>query len=314
MAGPTASGKTDLAIKLAQEFNGEIINADSRQIYSGLDVGTNKGLLTTTNYHSFINGTDLQGFELEKSGVIGWLFSFLKPNEVFDVNQFQDYTNQLIEIITASGKLPIICGGTGLYIDALVKGYKLNSTKPNLEIREQLNKLDTPTLFAKLTELDKEKALSLNNSDKHNPHRLIRAIEVAMDKESEVKQENAEVVNEYLILYPKFEKEDLYAKIDKRVPEMFAEGMVTETKIAIENGYADTEVLNGIGYKEVQQMLNNKIDEQTAIDLTAQAHRNYAKRQITWFEGKGRAYDLNRFDFKKRYIQICDKIADFLNE
>lgn len=312
IAGPTASGKTNLAIKLAQELNGELINADSRQLYHGLDVGTNKGLLTATGEFIQNNEVKLQAYELEQSGIKGWLFNFLNPDESFDVNRFREYCLDLIERIVNKDKLPIIVGGTGLYIDALLKNYRLNDVKPDPKLRAELNLLSTPTLFTKLQELDEDKAASLNNSDRNNPHRLIRAIEIALggNNETWVQQE---VTNEYLLIYPKYEKEHLYEKINKRVPQMFDEGMITETVKAISTGYKDTEVLNGIGYKEVQQMLRGEITQEQAITLTAQAHRNYAKRQITWFEGEGRGYELHRFDFKNEIEKIVNEVREFVN-
>lgn len=318
VAGPTASGKTDFAIKLAQEFNGELINADSRQIYNGLDIGTNKGILTATNEHAFVAGKDFQAYELEHSGILGWMFNFLNPNERFTVSEFYDFALALIDLITASGKLPIIVGGTGLYIDALLKNYRMGEVLPNEALRKELSTLSAGELFARLEKVDLAKANSLNNSDKHNPRRLMRAIEIAESQNvsrSEANPANTQIPNnEYLMFYPEISKEELYAKIDKRVPEMYSGGIISETKVAILQGFEATEILNGIGYIDVKKLLKNEISEAEAISATQQGHRNYAKRQITWFEGAGRAYDLHKLNFKSDFVQATDQVADFLQK
>jgi tRNA dimethylallyltransferase len=298
VAGPTASGKTDLAIKIAQEIGGEIINADSRQIYKHLDIGTNKGNLVATNEFIDLNGKTIEAFDVENSGVLGWLFSFLDPNQDYSVAEFNADALELIDMLIAMDKIPVIVGGTGLYIDALVKGYSLNKIETDTNLREQLNKLSVDELLEKVMDLDPERFLELNQSDQSNPHRLIRAIEIAMGTTDQERNKTLKPLLDTKILYPVFERPALFAKIDQRAAMMVKEGLVAETKKAIELGFANSNPLLGIGYKAAQEFIAGKITEQQLTDLVAQDHRNYAKRQITWFEGTGRAYNLIKVDFK----------------
>ena len=131
VVGPTATGKTDLAVKLAQKFQGEIINADSRQVYKLMDIGTNKGNLNKTIFKYEYKGFKTSAYELENSGIVGWLFNIVKPNQEFNLALFQMLANGIIADIVARGRLPIITGGTGLYIDSLIKKYQLKDVAPD---------------------------------------------------------------------------------------------------------------------------------------------------------------------------------------
>lgn len=299
MCGPTASGKTDFAINLAKKIGGEIINADSRQVYQGLDIGTNKGTITPNGEFAMAGGVELKGYDLENSGITGWLFDVVKPDQQFDLNRFYEITVDLMEQIVALGKTPIICGGTGLYIDALVRGYTLNETKPDNSLRERLNKLSVPELISELQELAPQIYEGLNESDRKNPHRLIRILEKALAGTTKIEKAATPLPGwEFTMFYPEYDREELMAAINNRVPKMIEEGLVAETEAAIKQGYADSEPLNGIGYKEVCMFLKGEIKESELLPLIQTAHRQYAKRQITWFEGAGRAYSLNRVSFK----------------
>lgn len=304
VAGPTGSGKTSFAIKLAKEINGEIINADSRQVYRGFPIGTNKGKLSPTAEFISLGDQELQAYELDDSGVIGWLFNICDAKERFDVSRFYYLAGQVMEIIAAAGKVPVIVGGTGLYIDALVKGYQLPKAKPDNILRTRLNNLTALELLDELTKLNPAMAERMNQSDRHNPRRLVRAIEIASQKTPDQSEdqkliETKELLSQWKfnIYYPLYERANLFARIDQRVIEMFDQGLVAETKQALEDGYANSEILNGIGYKQVRKFLKGEITEPEAIAAVQQAHRNYAKRQITWFESGGRDYKLIRQAF-----------------
>lgn len=286
IAGPTATGKTDLAVKLAAKFNGEIINADSRQVYRFMNIGTNKGKVS------------------------GWLFDIVKPDEEFNLSHYLEFANEIIKQIAAQGKLPILVGGTGLYIDAVIKQYQLSGNQPDWELRKQLAQLSVKELFTKLQSLNSDLALSLNDSDSKNPRRLIRLIEQA--KQKNLKVNNSFPQYDYLLLYPKFSREQLYQKIDQRVEEMFAQGFIKETENLIKLGYKDCKPMQGMGYLEIQQYLQGKLPLEECKAKIKQAHRNYAARQITWFEGKGRGYNLQKFDFKKDYNLIINAVNNFL--
>jgi tRNA dimethylallyltransferase len=275
--GPTACGKTDLAIRLAKELNGELINADSRQIYKGMDIGTNKGELTPVKYKA-------GAFEFENSGIIGWLFNLVNPDQNFNVSDWQKLAYSKVDDILARGKTPILVGGTGLYLRALVENLDMQDVSENSVLRKKLNEMTTQDLQLFLIDTDDSKFEAMNNSDQNNPRRLVRAIEIALGRGNRQKagQETMAKYN-FVFKQPEWEKESLFTKIDARVDKMFAGGLIDEVKNLIASGYKNTRALSGIGYKEVINYLDKKISLEEAIRLTRTAHRNYAKRQITWF-------------------------------
>lgn len=318
IAGPTGSGKTEYAIKLAKTINGELINCDSRQVYIGMDIGTNKGLIEKTNEFIEFEGKKLNAFNIERSNIYGWLFDILKPDEQVNLAQYQRLTNLIINKIIEKGKVPILIGGTGLYLDSMAKGYELDNIEPDIKLRLKLSLLSTNDLFKKLLIVDEERAKNLNNSDAKNPRRLIRAIEQAigrrkLEKEKpENSKHNVLPKHDLYIIYPDLDREKLYEKIDARVLEMVASGLVEETKRVIEEYNKDLEVLKGIGYKEVIEYLDNKITLSEMIAKIQQGHKNYAKRQTTWFEGKGRGYELHKYNFALQEENVIEQIKEFL--
>lgn len=270
ICGPTSSGKTNFAIKLAKELNGELVNADSRQIYKYLDIGTNKtkDVIDEIPIH---------------------LLSFLNPDQRFSVFDFKKLAEETIDSIIAEGKQPILVGGTGLYIDSIVKNYQPEVNIEGSAKREALEKLSTEELQAIASDMNLLE--SLNESDRQNPRRLIRVIEKGGNQ-------NGSEISKYQIemYYPKFEWEDLKLKIENRVEQMFLEGIVEETQKVLSMGFPEDSIaLQGIGYKEVLRHIHQEIPLSECIELVKIAHRQYAKRQITWFEGTNRAYILKKF-------------------
>ncbi len=261
--GPTASGKTSMAVRLAREIGGEIINADSRQVYNYMDIGTNK--------------EDLQG-------IPGHLFDITTPDKQLSLADYQRLAYKAIHDITDRGKNPILVGGTGLYLSAVISRYKIPEIEPDLKLREELNGLSVEELQERLTKINKEKLEALNDSDRKNPRRLIRAIEKSQIKE-ESKKENELKDFEIFLIKPKYEKEELFEKIDKRVDQMFEQGFVDEVKKLLKMGYSkDLEVMKGMGYKEIIQYLNGEVTLEEAKELIKIAHKQYVKRQETWFK------------------------------
>lgn len=301
VCGPTASGKTGFAIRLAQELDGEIINADSRQIYKHMDIGTNKGKLTPNGAQEQIFGFKLQEFTLEDTTVKGWMFDLINPDQNFNVSHYRRITMELINRMYQQGKTAVITGGSGLYIDSLIRNYQFLQASPDQKLREKLEEYSVDELFDLLWEQDRSSAEQLNDSDMFNRRRLIRLLEAASQDRN-----NIPAVKEFPfafeIFYPLFEREKLYQKINRRVEEMFKDGLVEETRKLIEMGYENSRPLQGIGYKEVLLHLEGKIDHQECVRLIQQAHRNYAARQITWFEGEGRGYNLTRVKFTDEII------------
>lgn len=265
IAGPTASGKTNLAIELAKEIDGEIINADSRSIYIGMDIGTGKPT------------------EDEMINIPHHLFNIKNPDEEFSVAEFKRLANDKIEEIHDRGKTPIIVGGTGLYIDALVYNFNLREEKGNKKLRERLDKKSTKGLFNELKKKDPKTAEII---DSKNKRRLVRAIEIyeqtGEPKASHDKRNPLPKNISYFTI--QFPREELYKRINQRVVKMFDTGLVNETKKLLNKYSPDIPVMKTMGYRESVQYLNNEITLEEAISKTQQAHRNFAKRQITWFK------------------------------
>src|SRR5260221_6942110 len=216
IGGPTSSGKTKLAIEIAKKFNGELINADSRQIYKYLDIGTNKGDLRRRD-------VDVSpSYSIDNIPV--HLVSFLNPDERFSVYDYKILAEKTIADILNRGKVPIVVGGTGLYIDAIIKNYELLITDYELdpEYRNQLNNLTVKELQIELQAQSPKLLAQLNDSDRNNPRRLIRIIEKSKSNESKAgKRLSAFVDYDYLFLYPKYDWEELKSKIENRVEQMF---------------------------------------------------------------------------------------------
>lgn len=310
IAGPTATGKTDLAIELAKQTNGVIINADSRQVYNGMDIGTNKGVITENGKDIDIKGQSIKGFDLENSGITGYLFNILNPDQAMDLFTFQQLTYELLEYFNKQQAPVFLTGGTGLYLDAIVKGYELSQTNKDIKLRQELSTLELSSLQQKLSNINSKAYLSLNNSDRNNPRRLIRLIEKSL---SPTLPFPSKIKIKSLIIYPSFEREALCEKINKRVELMIESGLIEEVKRLRQAGFKDAIALQGMGYSEVNAYLDDKLSLDDCAKLIKTAHRNYAKRQITWFEAPGRSYELNKFDFNKDINKIIKTVNSFLN-
>jgi len=293
IGGPTASGKTDLAVSIAQKFSGELINADSRQIYKYLDIGTNKGDIKNIKGNNYLQGIPIH------------LVSFLDPDKNYSVFDFKEAAVTLIEDIIVRGKLPIIVGGTGLYIDSIIKNYQL-TTQQNTELRKELETKDLNELQQELITNNLNNYTRLNDSDRANKRRLVRLIEKL---KPDYIINNVKSDYDSLFLYPTYNWEDLVIKIETRVDLMFKEGIVEEVKHLITLGFSKNSIaLQGTGYKEVLSLLDGNISLQECINLVKISHRQYAKRQRTWFEGEGRKYNLTNVENAQ---QAENKVNEF---
>lgn len=265
IVGPTASGKTGVAIELARKFNGEIVSADSRQVYRGLDIGTAK--------------------DLKEYGDIKYhLIDIKNPGEKFTLFDYLPLARAAIEDIFSRGKLPIIVGGTGLYVQGLIEGFALSRIK-NYELRinhdrKQLSNLSPQELQDILEELDLKAYENL--ADKQNPHRLIRAIEKAQSGEVVTKKKPNFKVLQLALDWP---REELYERIDRRVDERFEEGMLEEVEGLLKSG-VNPEWLLGLGleYRIIGNYVLAHLSEfeEMKQELKYKSHQ-YAKRQLTWF-------------------------------
>lgn len=295
VVGPTASGKSDFALELAEKLQGEIINLDSRQVYKYLDIGTNKDPLSDSEEYIEKNGHKIY-CKLIKNKQKAWLFDIVTPDQSFTLSDYLELAQIVIDDCLRRNVTPILVGGTGLYLDGLIKGYNL-TTKPDIQLRQKLNSLSVEKLFEIYKEKHLEDALSLNNSDKKNKVRLIRLIE----KDGKV-ESNSDSKYNIVILYPKFIRSELFNKIDERSRKMYEQGLITEVTKAIEMGYKLSKPLMGNTYAEAIRCIKKEISMDDAIRITAVKHRQYATRQITWFEGEGRGYKLNKLTFSPESI------------
>ena len=292
--GPTASGKTDLAIKVASEFKSEIISADSRQFYKELNIGTakpSKYELSTINHH-FINN--------------------LSIIDDYTVGKYKEEVEEFLEEYFKSNDIAILVGGSGLFIDVIVKGID-NIPKVPKEFREELNdslKINgLSSLVINLKEVDPE---SHENIDLKNPHRVIRALEVSLYTKkpySSYHKGNNDLrkdIDLYFIGY-NLSKEILYSRIDKRVDLMIENGLVDEVKRLTD--YKKLNALNTVGYKELFRFLNEDLNLDEAIELIKSNTRKYSKRQMTWFK---KYNDVNWFDENESYYEIIKNIKKLI--
>lgn len=276
IVGPTASGKTALSVELAKRYNGEIISADSMQIYAGLDIATAKPT------------------DAEKQGIPHYLLGFLDNERPFSVADFLTLARAAIAEISARGKLPIIVGGTGLYISSLIDNVRLDETPCDGAVRARLTKeaedMGREAMLAKLAEVDEETAAQLHPN---NITRIIRALEVFEVTGiplSEQKRRSRAVESPYMpciIGLDYAEREDLYDRINQRVDKMLADGLVAEAT-AVYNGRTLSTARQAIGYKELLPYLRGEALLSACVDKIKQETRRYAKRQLTWFRREER--------------------------
>lgn len=275
LLGPTACGKTDWSLRLAKKHNGEIISADSRQIYNQMNIGTAKepgewrwsGLRRTY----FI------------AGIPHHLIDFLDPGKKFTVAHFRDKALKYVKLSFKNKRQPIIVGGTGLYISSLADNLQIPRTPPNKKFRESLDEKNVDELFKLLQEIDSESAQKI---DKNNKRRVIRALEVSiLSGEQFSKQRlHGEQLFEVLKIGIEVDRDELYSRIDKRIDAMMKKGLLKEVKKLISKKYSwDLPSMSGIGYRQFKDFLEGKQSLDEAVGLLKKDTKRYAKRQLTWF-------------------------------
>ncbi len=262
--GPTSSGKSDLAVDIAKKFNGEIVSADSRQVYKGLDLGSGK--ITKD----------------EMKGVPHYLLDVASPNEKFTVAQFKVLAEETVKKILKKGKVPIICGGTAFYIKALVDGIVIPEVPPNWELRKNLEEKTTEDLYKELLSLDKERG---ENIDKQNRRRLIRAIEIIKETEKPIPKIKKKRLYNPLFLEIKKDQEELDKRIRKRIEERLKKGMVEEVESLLKKGVSwDRLEEFGLEYRWIGRYLKGKISYKEMIENLFIETRRFSKRQKTWWK------------------------------
>ena len=270
IVGPTAVGKTDLTLALAKQYNGEVISGDAYQVYKHLNIGTAKPTideLDTIPHH---------------------LINILEPDDDYSVSIFQQQAQSLIDQLNDNYILPILSGGTGLYVQSLLENYNFNDIKPNTELRNELDELYAEYGIDGLRQyaqnLAEKGGIEIKYTDKH---RLYRAIELmtAGDYESLIKQTKEGLSYRGPVIGLQRERSDLYSRINHRVEIMFEKGLIDEVKHLLNNGVnPNCQAFKGIGYKEVVQYLEGLISYDACVDLIQKNTRHFAKRQITWYK------------------------------
>ncbi len=260
--GPTASGKSSLGIKLAQKFHGEIISADSRQVYKEMDIGTGK-----------IS-------KKEQRTVRHYLLDIVNPKKEFNVSDFKNLGQKAVTDITSREKMPMIVGGTGFYIDALVKDIALPEVPPNKSLRAELAKQSAEQLFKRLEKLDPERA---KNIDPKNKRRLIRALEIIKATGKPVLKLVSSV--KYRVLWLGLNPKDSEKKIKTRLEKRLEQGMILEVKNLLRSGVSRKRLYDlGLEYRWVSEYLAGKINYPEMKDGLYRAIIKYSKRQMTWFK------------------------------
>lgn len=284
IVGPTASGKTELSIELAKRIDGEIISGDSMQVYKYMDIGTAK---VTPE---------------EMDGVPHHLIDILNPDDAFSAYKFKNLAEALIDDITRRGKIPIIAGGTGLYIQSLIYNYELEdeTITPEEEIivkkkMKEIEQLDNQQLHDYLAQFD---AISAENIHKNNRQRVLRAIEYyfktkkLLSNRKKVQQftENYDT----LLIGIEMSRKTLYSRINKRVDIMLDHGLFKEVQQLVEQGYESCQSMQAIGYKELIPVINGQMIYEDAVNELKRHSRQYAKRQMTWFKNKMNVHWLDK--------------------
>jgi tRNA dimethylallyltransferase len=355
--GPTASGKSEVGLRLAKKFNGEIVNADSRQIYKEMLIATGSPILENQklNCHSeFISesfpnngliGPMPSKLSVAKIGVSGGykrkilkqsfdyaqydmvqddkfilinkiphhLFHFIKPSQKFSVAEYKNLAIKIIRDIHRRGKIPILVGGTGLYISSVVDNLEIPASSPNDKIRARLGKHTKKYLFNKLQKIDSKSASIIGENNKR---KLIRALEVfeLTGRPFSAQQIKGEPLFNALQIGIKTDRKKLYKNIDKRVDEMIKIGLVEETKKLREKHSFDLPAMSGIGYFEIGQYLENKMSLDEAIQKMKYRTHQYARRQMTWFKRNTRIKWVNNFNEAKIIMKIFLKNVNFKNQ
>jgi len=299
ICGPTTTGKTSLGIRLAKKFGGEIISADSRQVYREMDIGTGKditgGVWRTIRRRK---KEESQGY-WEVEGVPIHLLDVVEPSKDFSVKHYYDLAWSKIRGLWQKRKLPLLVGGSGFYIKNVIDGVDTREIPRNPELRTKIGDWFPQKLFDCLAKLDSEKAASMNRSDRNNPYRLVRAIEVAIfKKENPSWRPPKQPKSDSLFIGLKAPRKILYQRIDKRVDQRLAQGVEEEVRRLLEKSYTWQRSALGdtMGYQEWRPFFDGEETKEKVIELWKNAEHDYARRQMTWF---GRDKRIHWFDITK---------------
>ncbi|OIJ09985.1 tRNA (adenosine(37)-N6)-dimethylallyltransferase MiaA [Anaerobacillus arseniciselenatis] len=299
IVGPTAVGKTKLGVELAKKLNGEIISGDSMQIYKGMDIGTAKVS------------------EEEMQGIRHYLIDIKDPTESFSVAEFQQLVKPLITEVNDKGKLPLIVGGTGLYVNSVIYDYHFPDVPTDLEYRQTLEVFvethGSVALHEKLKDID---PISYDLIHPNNYRRVIRALEVFHVTKRTIhdyqKDQPQESEYDLVVIGLTMERQLLYDRINKRVDIMVEDGLIEEARKLFDNGVKNCQSVQAIGYKEIYQYIEGQLTLEEAVELLKRNSRRYAKRQLTWFRNK---MDIDWFEITEtNFNEKKQEIQKFIEE
>lgn len=298
--GPTASGKTGLALELAKKFNGELINADSRQIYKEMDIATNKigeDIVIKKNVQNetvyFIDTIPI------------YLMDLIDPDQDFSLAEYKKIAVEEIKEVQEKGCLPILVGGTGLYISAIVDNLDIPQAAPDKNLRQELEKESVEDLFAQLQKVDPASAESIGPDNKR---KIIRALEVyrTSGKPFSSLQKKGKPLFDVLQIGIKTDRDELYKKIDQRVEQMVKTGLIEETEKLLGKYDSNLPSMTGIGYREIGHFLRSEMELQDAVQQIKFHTHQYARRQITWFKRD------NRINWVENYQEAEKLVSDYI--
>jgi len=284
ITGPTGVGKTELSLEIASKLNGEIINADSTQVYKGMEIATNK--------------------VQDTKGIVHHLFDIVDIMNDYTVFDFQKDARKLIDDILAKGKTPILVGGTGLYIKAALYDYEFEE-----KATDSYDGISNDELYAKLLEVDPETDIHLNNRV-----RIISALNYyeANHKPYSEKEKSSKLLYDALFIGLTTERDILYYKINQRVDKMLMAGLENEARLLYDSGVRSKAVMTPIGYKELFEYFDGNITIEDAINLIKQRSRHYAKRQYTWFNNQ---MDLKWFKTNyENFDKTCEEVLEYIKK
>lgn len=271
ICGPTASGKTKLSIEIAKKIGGEIVSADSMQIYKDMNIGTAK---PTTQ---------------EMQGIKHYMIDFISPNRRYSVAEYKKDALNAIEDIIKKGKTPIVVGGTGLYVNALIYGIEYPEIETDIQYRDELEKIiekeGLETLYHMAEKIDPEAISHISKNDKKRISRILEIYHSTGKTKTELEIESRKngPKYEYLVFGINMDREKLYDRINKRVDIMIEDGLIQEVKEILSKYREFPTAMQGLGYKEVVEYLNGITSKEEMIEKIKRETRRYAKRQLTWF-------------------------------
>ncbi len=292
ICGPTASGKTALSIELAKKINGEIISSDSMQIYKDMDIGTAKPT------------------KEEMQGIKHYLLDFVEPSRRYSVADFKKDAEKAIEDILEKGKVPIVVGGTGLYVDSLIYGIEYQDIKFDEQYRKELeNRAEQEGLESLYNEAKQIDPQAMEKISANDQKRILRVLEIykATGKnktEQEIESRKNGIKYDYKVFAINMDREKLYERINKRVDIMIEQGLIQEVQDLLKKYEEFPTAMQGLGYKEVVEYLQGNISKEEMIDKVKMETRRYAKRQITWFKKNKQTIWIGPQDLQK----ILDEI------